>query len=302
MRFCSGEARVTALISIVGALLLTAGTSWAGPAEIEGEDTIGCYDQGIDGSPPSNSVFYVSTSNRAGRVTANFVAFGDPATTQIAAAGPWGGPDSVGPGVYTVQGTDGVWAGRGVYNGGTPTVYAALDIEPTYVSGGADPIPLVGLFASTTQVGVAHYYPATGIFHFQDNPGGANGTAAFEFGPKDPGNVYPVVGDWDGDGVDTVGVYDSANGIFYLTNGNSNATVNTSVIAFAFGAPGTGLIPVAGDWDNSGDGDTIGAFEPSTNTFRLRDANDAGTADYKPILGDSSTCQPIVGDWNFPAT
>src|SRR6266540_1576705 len=63
-------------------------------------------------------------------------------------------------------------------------------------------------------------------------------------------NDYPIVGDWDGNGTVTIGVY--RNGVFYLRNYN---TIGIADVYFPFGSPGDQ--PVAGDWDGDGT-DTIG--------------------------------------------
>ena len=100
---------------------------------------------------------------------------------------------------------------------------------------------------------------------------------------------YPVVGDWDGDGIDTIGVY--RNGTFYLRNSN---TIGFADIVFPFGAPGDQ--PVAGDWD--GDGvDTIGVYHSSSGTFYLRYENSTGVPDAIFSLGVPGDVG-IAGDWN----
>ena len=55
-----------------------------------------------------------------------------------------------------------------------------------------------------------------------------------------PGD-YPVVGDWDGNGTDTIGVY--RNGVFYLRNSN---TIGYGEIAVTFGGPGDEPFPEIG--------------------------------------------------------
>ena len=60
-----------------------------------------------------------------------------------------------------------------------------------------------------------------------------------------PGDV-PVVGDWDGNGTDTIGVYDG--GWWYLRNSNTRRTAGRRGRATA--PPAT--FPVAGDWDGNG--------------------------------------------------
>lgn len=67
----------------------------------------------------------------------------------------------------------------------------------------------------------------------------------------------PVYGDWNGDGVETPGVYIPALGQWHL---NNHWTDNIADIAFAYGGPHT-AIPVTGDW-NGDDIDTIGLVIP----------------------------------------
>ena len=101
------------------------------------------------------------------------------------------------------------------------------------------------------------------------------------------GGDYPVVGDWDGDGDVTIGIY--RNGSFFLRNEN---TIGFADIVFPFGAPGDQ--PVAGDWD--GDGmDTIGIYR--NGMFFLRNDNSAGDPEMIFGLGIPGDVG-IVGDWN----
>ncbi len=103
------------------------------------------------------------------------------------------------------------------------------------------------------------------------------------------GGDYPVVGDWDGNGTATIGIY--RNGSFYLRNSN---TIGFADLVFAFGAPGDQ--PVAGDWD--GDGvDTIGVYRSATGTFYLRNNNSSGTPEMIFSLGIPGDVG-IAGDWD----
>ena len=98
---------------------------------------------------------------------------------------------------------------------------------------------------------------------------------------------YPVTGDWNGDGIDTIGIY--RNGSFYLRNSN---TLGFADIVFAFGQPGDQ--PVAGDWDGNGV-DTIGIYR--NGLFLLRNSNSAGAEDISFYLGNPGDVG-IAGDWN----
>lgn len=96
-----------------------------------------------------------------------------------------------------------------------------------------------------------------------------------------------VVGDWNGDGIDTVGNFDS--GYWYLRNDNSRGGPDTVI---HYGWPG--VTPVVGDWN--GDGiDTIGVF--SGDTFYLRNSNTPGPPDLVVRYGWPAVT-PVVGDWN----
>jgi lysyl endopeptidase len=50
------------------------------------------------------------------------------------------------------------------------------------------------------------------------------------------------VGDWNGDGIDTVGIY--RNNAFYLRNTNTAGNADVSLL---FGVPGDA--PLVGDWN-----------------------------------------------------
>jgi hypothetical protein len=103
------------------------------------------------------------------------------------------------------------------------------------------------------------------------------------------GGDYPVVGDWDGNGTATIGVY--RNGSFYLRNSN---TIGFADVVFAFGIPGDQ--PVAGDWDGNGT-DTIGIYRRSTGQFLLRNSNTPGDPDLSFSLGIAGDVG-LAGDWN----
>ena len=77
----------------------------------------------------------------------------------------------------------------------------------------------------------------------------------------------PVTGDWDGDGVTDLGVYDSATATYTLRLVSSAGVV--SRVQVLLGAPG--FLPVVGDWDANGITD-LGVWDPGTATFTMRKA------------------------------
>jgi murein DD-endopeptidase MepM/ murein hydrolase activator NlpD len=67
-------------------------------------------------------------------------------------------------------------------------------------------------------------------------------------------DYIPLMGDWDGDGIDTPGLF--KDGTWYLSNHNSAGGVD---LTFGWGSACVDYIPLVGDWD--GDGiDTPGLF------------------------------------------
>ena len=69
-------------------------------------------------------------------------------------------------------------------------------------------------------------------------------------------------------------------------------------VLFQFGPAGSGWEPLAGNWNDEG-GDSIGAFDPSTNVYRLRNSNTEGQADVLAQFGPrGSGYIPIAGNWD----
>ncbi len=114
--------------------------------------------------------------------------------------------------------------------------------------------------------------------------------------PLQQASDIPISGDWDSNGVDTVGFFRPSNATFYLSNTNSSINVTTQ-----FGA--TGDRPVVGDWNNDGT-DTIGVYRPSNGTFYLSNSNSSGAVDYQFQFGNSTNSEdlPVAGDWDHNGT
>ncbi len=112
--------------------------------------------------------------------------------------------------------------------------------------------------------------------------GGAD--LAFSYGAA---GDTPLVGDWNGDRVKTIGVF--RGGAFFLRNANSTGP---SELAFNFGLASDR--PVVGDWDGDGT-DTVGVFR--NGVFYLRNSNSAGSPDLAFTYGAAGDI-PVVGDWN----
>ena len=114
-------------------------------------------------------------------------------------------------------------------------------------------------------------------------------------GPGDPDLIVefgragdiPVIGDWNGDGVHTIGVVRGNR--WLLRNSNSSGGADYD---FTFGQAGD--IPVVGDWD--GDGRTgIGVVRG--NRWLLRNPLSGGPPQHDFTFGDGNGI-PVTGAWN----
>jgi len=107
----------------------------------------------------------------------------------------------------------------------------------------------------------------------------------------------PVVGNWDGQGGTSVGVFDPPSN-FYLKNSN---TTGASDISFPYGQSAAGWLPIAGKWTNTATTSTIGLYDPINSWFYLRNSNSTGFADTTFSFGTAGW-KPIAGDWDGNGT
>ena len=146
--------------------------------------------------------------------------------------------------------------------------------------------------------GLGVFEPAAAAWRFSDSPTAPSiDHTAAGFGLGNPDGT-PVAGDWDGDGVDGVGIY--AGTSFFNSNTAPNAATDNSVSVLGYGLnmpspPDNGF---AGDWDGDGT-DSVGGLGGNT-TFFLNVGTSAapasqligyGLAADNPIWG-------IAGDWD----
>ncbi|MBI1356837.1 MAG: hypothetical protein GC160_21065 [Acidobacteria bacterium] len=132
-------------------------------------------------------------------------------------------------------------------------------------------------------------YDGDGVFN--PSPGGPDKQYAFGWA-----GVTPVVGDWNGDGRDSVGVH--SNGFWFLDyDGDTLWDAGVADKVFGFGG-WTGVELMIGDWNGDGR-DKLGLY---SNGFWFLDYDgsyswDGGVTD--KIFGFGWTgAKPIVGDWN----
>jgi hypothetical protein len=106
----------------------------------------------------------------------------------------------------------------------------------------------------------------------------------------------PLAGDWDGTGVERIGVFRPSSGMFLLKGGNSSSA--PLAYSVKFGQPGD--LAVAGDWLGKGRCG-IGVFRPATSTFLLKQTLDSQPPDLTITFGAAGDI-PLAGDWNGGGT
>jgi len=161
--------------------------------------------------------------------------------------------------------------------------------------GDAGDIPLAGDFNNDGCDTLSIYRPSEARFYIINKLGandGGLGPADFSFLFGNLGDK-PVVGDWDGDGVDEIGLHRESTGLFYY---RTTLTTGIADDQFFFGDPGDRF--VAGDWGIVDGVDTPAVFRPSNTTFYFRHNNTQGNADAQIVWGKSSWL-PVAGPFSL---
>ncbi len=114
--------------------------------------------------------------------------------------------------------------------------------------------------------------------------------------------LYPVSGDFNGDGTDSVGYFIRRECRFFLGDRNVHEVPQ---LIFNF-LPDVSwaqdlsvpLLPVTGDWDGDGK-DTAGLYRRDTGQFFLKNENREGAENLVAVFGSGlSKGVPIAGDWD----
>ncbi|MEX2323550.1 MAG: SBBP repeat-containing protein [Acidimicrobiia bacterium] len=224
---------------------------------------------------PAQGLWYLR--NGAGAVTSFY--FGNPGDFPI--VGDWDCDGDDTPGMY--RQSDGF-----VYLRNSNTQGIA-DIR--FFLGNPGGLPIVGDFNADGCDTVSIYRPSEGRFFIINALGqndGGLGAAEFSYYFGNPGDK-PFVGDFNGDGTETVGLHRESTGLVYFRNTHTQGVADSQ---FIFGDPGDRLI--AGDWGIVDGVDTPAVFRPSTTTFYFRHTNTQGNADSQFTWG-STTWLPVAG-------
>jgi hypothetical protein len=159
--------------------------------------------------------------------------------------------------------------------------------------GNPSDVPLAGDFDGDGCDTLSIYRPSEQRFYIMNELGkdeGGLGAADYSFLFGNPGDK-PVVGDWDGDGIDEVGLHRESTGFFYY-----RSTLDTGIASdeIFFGDPGDRF--VAGDWGIVDGVYTPAIFRPSDLTFYFRHTLTEGVADSQFVwTGAGAGWLPVSG-------
>jgi hypothetical protein len=253
---------------------------------------------GIGAVDPATETWYLRSSASSGAADVGTFRYGGPGWQPV--TGDWGGSGKSGIGAIAPNGT---WylrdesssggADAGVFAYGAAGWTGLGDPAAPGSSRSGSPAlgnPTTSAGSGSVPAVIASVDPATATWYLRSTASaGAPDAGAFVFGL--PGWI-PVLGDWDGHGVKTVGMFDPATATWYLRNENSPGAFDAGV--FQFGAPG--WIPIVGDWTGTGR-DGIGVVDPTTGTWYLRSTASPGAADVGIFRFGAADWIPVVGDW-----
>jgi hypothetical protein len=229
---------------------------------------------------PSSNTFLLRNSNSAGPPDQQ-IAFGQSGDQPI--AGDWNGDGTDKPGVF--RPSTGQFLMR--LNNGTII---------TVNFGQAGSLAVVGDWDGNGIDTPGVFDPATGQWLLTNgfknqNLNNTTPPVNFTFTLGQNGDI-PVVGDWDGNAIDGVGVFRTGNANWILSNG-FQGTID--VTPFIFGSLGSK--PITGDWN--GDGfDTVGVFDQNIGQMLLTNGLSLKAfADITFSFGQTGDI-PLAGDWD----
>jgi hypothetical protein len=202
-------------------------------------------------------------SNSSGPPDYDFV-YGNRAIGALPVVGDWNGDGVVTIGVAEPQsdGNNGYnydWKLRDHNSAGSPEetefLHGSLYNDPDVVAGNWDTSDVLDSAGITQPDSTNHWE-----WHLRNLPGNGNLLPLFTHGTSNLED-HPIVGDWNGDGVKTIGVSrptSTNKWEWLLRNANSGGSANIDV---TYGSRGLEDVPVVGDWNGDGK-ETIGVARP----------------------------------------
>ncbi len=173
--------------------------------------------------------------------------------------------------------------------------------EQTFFYGVAGDVPLMGDWDGDGLDTPGMFRPSDGFAYLTNTLPPDNGAVV-----ADPALTFfygiagdqVFVGDWDGDGMDTLGI--SRNGKMFLANANATVVAD---LEFWFGTP----TDIAFGGDPDGDGkDSVFLYRPSSGFIYFTNSTPVGPADVAPTDGTLffgvATDRFVVGDWDGDGT
>jgi sugar lactone lactonase YvrE len=160
----------------------------------------------------------------------------------------------------------------------------------TFFFGNPGDVPIAGDFNGSGCDTVSIYRPSNQTFYIINQLGqdGAGlGAAEFSYVFGNPGDK-PFTGDFNGNGITTVGLHRESTGLVYFRNSHTQGVADNE---FFFGDPGDRF--VTGDW-NADLRDSPAVFRSSNTTFYFRFTNTQGNADHEFVFGQPGWL-PVAG-------
>ncbi len=248
-------------------------TSTPVPARI---DSIGVF---------RNGIFYLRLHNSTGYADLT-VAF-NPAAKPYPIVGDWTGAGFDTVGVYD-QNSGAFY----VCNANSTATCAAPFHVQSFTLGNPNDQPLSGRWlANAATFGAGVFRPSNGLIYLRNAL--TSGFADYTMVMGIPGDMG-LAGDWNGDSIDSPGVYRPTNSTFYLTDQVCNCAA-TGNHQFTYGIGGDS--PVIGDWIGQGH-DGVGLFRQTNGYTYLRNSLTAGFADIAFTYGIAGDV-PIAGHWQL---
>ena len=197
--------------------------------------------------------------------------FGDPGDMPF--MGDWDGDGIATPGLY--RQSDGY-----VYIRSSNTQGVA---DTEFFFGNPGDVPLVGDFDGDGRDSVSIWRASQArvyVINELGEDGQGLGAAEYFYDFGNPGDT-PFVGDFDGDGIDTIGLHRQSTGFVYFRN---TLTTGAADESFFYGNPGDEIL--VGDWDGDGD-DSVAVYRSSDRRLYLNFENASGPADWAGFVGST---------------
>jgi hypothetical protein len=170
----------------------------------------------------------------------------------------------------------------------------------TRLDGKVGGTPLVGNWNGLPGDELGLFRGVTGTFVLDIDGDGVSSDPDDRVGARLDGFVggRPLVGDWDDDTDEEVGIYRPVTGSFTLDRDLDLASLDAEDAVIARLAGRVGGLPQVGDWDGDGD-DDVGLFFPLTGQWLLDTDGNAQTIERSFARLDGYVGgRPVVGDFN----